>query len=205
MRSAGATLVEPVELPGLKDLQDAEGLVLSYEFKAGINEYLASRGPAAPVHSLAELIEFNDRHAGQELAFFGQELFIKAEKRGGLDSKPYIDALRHSRWCTRERGIDGALDKDHLDALVMITAGPPGPIDLVYGDREVGGSSTLAAVAGYPSISVPLGYCQGVPFGISFVGRAFAEATLIRLAYAFEQATLIRKPPRFRPSADLPA
>lgn len=198
-------MVEPVELPGLKDLGNAEGLVLSYEFKAGLNEYLAARRPAAPVHSLAELIEYNNRHAEQELSFFGQELFIRAEKRAGLDSTEYTDALRHSRQCTRQRGIDGAMDKDHLDALVMITAGPPGPIDLLYGDADVGGTSTLAAVAGYPSITVPLGYCHGIPFGISFVGRAFAEATLIRLAYAFEQATNLRKPPRFRPSADLPA
>lgn len=205
MQSIGTAMVEPVELPGLKDLGNAEGLVLSYEFKAGLNEYLAARGPVAPVHSLAELIEFNNRHAEQELSFFGQELFIRAEKRGGLDSAEYTDALRHSRQCTRQRGIDGAMDKDHLDALVMITAGPPGPIDLLYGDADVGGTSTLAAVAGYPSITVPLGYCHGIPFGISFVGCAFAEAVLIRLAYAFEQATNVRKPPRFQPSADLPA
>jgi amidase len=205
MQSGGATLVDHVELPGMKDLGNVEDLVLLYEFKAGINAYLSARGPASPVHSLAELIAFNKLHAGQELAFFGQELFIEAETKGGLDSQEYLDALRHGRDCARTRGIDAAMDKDHLDALVMITSGPPGPIDLVYGDADAGGSSTLAAVAGYPAITVPLGYFHGLPFGISFVGRAFTEPTLIRLAYAFEQATHVRKSPRFRLAADLPA
>jgi amidase len=205
MHSRGATVVGPVGLAGMKGLGHAEGLVLLYEFKAGIDAYLAGRGGALPVNSLAELIAFNDRHAATELAFFGQELLIEAQKKGGLDSKEYQEALRHCRQYARDEGIDAAMDKDRLDALVMITAGPPGPIDLVYGDADAGGTSTLAAVAGYPSITVPLGYHHGLPFGISFVGRLFAEGTLIRLAHAFEQATTVRRPPQFRPSADLPA
>jgi amidase len=205
MQSAGAALVNPVEVPGLRELGDAEDQVLLHEFKAGINAYLAGRGANTPVRSLAELIAFNDHHAERELPFFGQELFIAAEKTGGLDAKEYQDALARCRACTRTNGIDAAMDKDHLDALVMITDGPPGPIDLVYGDWGSGGTSTLAAVAGYPSITVPLAYYHGLPFGLSFVGRAFSEPTLIRLAFAFEQVTQVRKPPRFQPSADLPA
>jgi amidase len=205
MQAAGAMLIEHVELPGMNELGGAEGLVLKYEFKAGINAYLSGRGAASPVHSLADLIAFNHAHAEQELAFFGQQLFIESEKKGGLDSAEYLDALQHSRECTRARGIDFAMDKDRLDALVMITTGPAVPIDLVYGDGDSGGNSSLAAVAGYPSITVPLGFHHGLPFGISFVGRAFSEATLIRLAYAFEQATKLRRPPRFRQSGDLPA
>jgi amidase len=205
IRSAGATLVQPVEIPRLRELGNTEELVLQYEFKAGIDAYLAGRGSTTGVHSLADLIAFNERYAGQELPFFGQELFIQAQQKGELDSKEYLDALRHCRECTRTNGIDGTMEKDRLDALVMISSGPPGPIDLAYGDRDMGGTSTLAAVAGYPSITVPLGYYRGLPFGISFVGRAWSEATLIRIAYAFEQATHIRKRPRFLPSADLPA
>lgn len=205
MRAAGATLIENVALPGMNELGGAEGLVLRYEFKAGINAYLSGRGATSPVHSLADLIAFNHAHAEQELAFFGQQLFIESEKKGGLDSAEYLEALRHSRECTRARGIDFAMDKDRLDALVMITSGPAVPIDLVYGDGDAGGSSTLAAVAGYPSITVPMGFLHGLPFGVSFVGRAFSEATLIRLAYAFEQATNVRKPPTFSQSAELPA
>jgi amidase len=205
MRVAGALLIEHVDLPGMNELGDAEGLVLKYEFKAGINVYLSGRGSASPVHALADLISFNHAHAEQELAFFGQQLFIESEKKGGLDSAEYLEALQHSRECTRARGIDFAMDKDRLDALVMITSGPAVPIDLIYGDADAGGSSTLAAVAGYPTITVPLGFHHGLPFGISFVGRAFSEATLIRLAFAFEQATKVRKPPRFGESAELPA
>lgn len=205
MQSSGAALVEHVGLPGMKDLGNAEDLVLLYEFKAGINAYLSARGPASPVHSLADLIAFNKLHADRELPFFGQETFIEAQEKGNLDSKEYLDAVRHGRDCTRARGIDAAMDKDHLDALVMITSGPPGPIDLVYGDADAGGSSSLAAVAGYPAITVPLGYFHGLPFGISFVGRAFSEPTLIRVAYAFEQSTHVRTPPRFSPTAQLPA
>ena len=204
MQSAGATVVSGVEVAGMKDLGNAEDRVLLYEFKAGINAYLAARGPASPMHSLADLIAFNNAHAEQELPFFGQELFIEAEKQGGLDSREYQDALRHCRDCARTRGIDAAMDEHHLDVLMMITSGPPGLIDLVYGDTDTGGSSTVAAVAGYPSITVPLGYYHDLPFGASFVGRAFSEPTLIRLAHAFEQVTHIRKPPRYLPTADLP-
>ncbi|HXE54546.1 MAG TPA: amidase [Tepidisphaeraceae bacterium] len=205
IRSAGVTLVEPVEIPSVRELGNAEGLVMSYEFKAGINAYLRGRGSSANVHSLEDLIAFNRQHAEQELPYFGQELFVESQAKGGLDAKEYLDAVQRCRECTRTNGIDRVMDQDRLDALVMVSSGPPGPIDLAYGDRDMGGTSTLAAVAGYPSITVPLGYYYGLPFGISFVGRAWSEATLIRIAYAFEQATNVRKAPRFLPDADLPA
>jgi amidase len=203
MKHAGATLLDPVEVGSLGKFDDSELDVLLYEFRAGLNTYLAAAGPKAPVHSLKDIIDFNERNHESELTYFGQDLFLKAEKKGPLTAKAYLDALAKNHRLTQGEGIDAVMDKHRLDALVAITAGPSWLIDLVDGDHDTGGSSSLAAVAGYPNINVPAGFVFGMPVGISFFGRAWSEPKLIKIAYAFEQATLARKAPRFLPTADL--
>jgi amidase len=203
MKSAGAVLVDPVEIASLGKFDDSELDVLLYEFKHDLNAYLAAAGPSAPVRSLKDLIAFNEKYGDRELAYFGQDLFEKAQKKGPLTDKAYLDALAKNHLLTRVQGIDAAMVKHRLDALVAMTAGPSWLIDLVDGDHDTGGSSSLAAVAGYPNINVPAGFVFGLPVGISFFGRAWSEPTLIKIAYAFEQATRVRKPPRFLPTASL--
>lgn len=195
MKGLGATLVEFDE--NISNVGDAEGTVLSYEFKAGINEYLAWLGPDAPMHSLQDLIEFNLKNKERELAFFGQEEFLKAQARGPLTDQAYLDALERCRRRSRAEGIDAVMDKYHLDAILGPSGGPAGTTDAVYGDRDVGGSSSPAAVAGYPNITVPAGSVMGLPVGISFFGRAYSEALLIKIAFAYEQGTRHRVPPKF--------
>jgi amidase len=177
--------------------------VLLYELKADLNSYLAALGPSAPVHTLREIIEFNERNREKEMPYFGQDLFIKAEAKGPLTEKEYLDALEKNRRLTRKEGIDAVMEKLQLDALVAPTGGPAWLTDLVDGDHDTGGSSTPAAVAGYPNINVPAGFVFGLPVGISFFGKAYSEPTLLRLAYAFEQATRHRRAPQFLPTADL--
>jgi amidase len=205
MKRQGATIVDPADIETTGKFDDSELQVLLYEFKADLNTYLAGLGPRAPVHSLKEIIEFNDRHREQEMPYFRQDLFMKAEAKGPLTSKEYLDALEKDHRLSRAEGIDAVMDKFQLDALVAPTAGPAWTTDLVNGDHDTGGSSTPAAVAGYPNITVPAGFLFGLPVGISFFGRAYSEPTLIKLAYAFEQATRFRQPPRFLPTANLRA
>jgi amidase len=202
MKRLGAILIDPADDPALGRSGDAEGTVLSYEFKAGLNAYLAALGPGAPVHTLQEVIEFNERNKDRELRFFGQEDFLKAQEKGPLTEKAYLDALERCRRMSRAEGIDAVLEKNQLDAIVAPAGGPPGETDLVYGDRGVGGSSSPAAVAGYPNITVPAGDILGLPVGISFFGRAWSEPTLLKIAFAFEQGTKVRKPPKFWPTID---
>jgi amidase len=202
MKHEGAVLVDPVEIASLGKFDESELDVLLYELKHDLNLYFASAGPHVPVHSLYELIAFNETYADRELAYFGQDLFEKAEKKGPLTDKAYLDALAKDHLLTRTQGIDAVMAKYRLDALVAPTAGPTWLIDLVDGDHDTGGSSSLAAVAGYPNINVPMGFVRGLPVGISFFGRAWSEPALIKIAYAFEQATHRRKPPRFLPTAD---
>lgn len=204
MKRQGATIIDPADVPTTGKFDDSELVVLLYEFKADLNKYLAGLGPGAPVHSMKEVIEFNDRHRDREMPYFGQDIMLKAEEKGPLTSKEYLDALAKDHRMSRTEGIDAVMGKNRLDALVAPTAGPPWTNDLVNGDHTTGGSSTPAAVAGYPNINVPAGYVFGLPVGISFFGRAYSEPALIKLAYSFEQATRLRKAPEFPSRINLP-
>jgi amidase len=203
MKRQGAVIVDPAEIATNGKFDDSEFEVLLYEFKAGINAYLAGLGANAPMHTLKDLIDFNEQNKEQEMPYFGQEIFIRAEKKGPLTEKAYLDALKKDQRLSRKEGIDATLLKDKLDAIIAPTGGPAWTTDLINGDHFGGGSSTPAAVAGYPSITVPAGYVYGLPVGISFFGTAYSEPVLIRLAYAYEQATKLRRPPELLASADL--
>jgi amidase len=197
MKAAGAVIVDPADIATAARLDDCELEILLYEFKAGLNAYLADQKPAAAVRSLTELIAFNIREKDREMAFFGQDILVMADKKGPLSSPAYRRALATCRTRARTEGIDAVMDRLRLDALVAPTGGPAWPIDLVNGDHFLGASSTPAAVAGYPSITVPAGFAYGLPVGVSFIGRAWSEAKLIQFAFAYEQATRHRKPPQF--------
>ena len=199
MKRQGATLVDPADIETLGKFDDTELQVFLYELKADLNAYLARLGPGAPVRTLRDIIEFNERNRQKEMPYFGQDLFIKAEAKGPLTEKAYLDALAKNHQLARTEGIDAVMDKHQLDALVAPTGGPAWLTDLINGDHVAGGSSNAAAVAGYPNINVTAGSIFGLPVGISFFGRAWSEPTLIKIAYGFEQATKARQAPRFLP------
>ncbi len=205
MKQLGAVIVDPVEVPNFNKLHKTEWEVLHWEFKADVNKYLASLGPKARVHTLAEVIKFNEEHKAQVMPYFGQERLTTAQEKGPLTSKVYREALAENRRLTRQEGIDIPLRKHRLAAIVAPSGGPAWTIDLVNGDAHTWDieSTSPAAVAGYPHITVPTGYICGLPVGISFFAHAWQEPTLIKLAYAFEQATKVRKPPQFKAHADL--
>lgn len=203
LREAGAVLVDPVGIPSLGKFEEAEFEVLLYESRAGIDAYLATLGPDAPHRTLEDLIRFNEENREREMPYFGQEIFLQAQKKGPLTSPAYLKALAACRRLTRSQGIDRALAAHRLDALVAPTGGPAWLTDLVNGDHFMGGSSSLAAVAGYPSITVPAGEIFGLPVGLSFIGGAWSEGKLVRLAYGFEQETRARRAPSFLPTAKL--
>ena len=199
LRAQGATIVDPADIPTAAQLDDCEFEILLYEFKDGLNKYLASL-PNPRVKNLEALIAFNKQEAAREMPHFGQEIFEMAQKKGPLTSPAYRQALRTCRTRSRTLGIDAVMTKHKLDALVAPTLSPAWPTDLVNGDHYLGSSSTPAAVAGYPSITVPAGFVQGLPVGVSFFGRQWSDARLLSLAYAYEQATKHRRAPSFLPT-----
>ncbi len=200
LKKQGATLVDPADLETHGKFDETEAIVLLYELKADLNAYLARLGPSAPVRTLKDVIEFNDRDREKEMRYFGQDLFLKAQSKGALTDKQYLDALAKNHQLAGKEGIDAVMDKNHLDAIVAPTGGPAWLTDLVTGDHFSGGSSNAPAVAGYPNINVTAGFIFGLPVGISFFGRAWSEPTLIKLAYSFEQATKARQAPRYLPT-----
>src|SRR4051812_41689578 len=203
LRREGAVIVDPADVPHLGQYDDAELEVLLYELKADLATYLADLGPSAPVKTLQDVIEFNQQHRDREMPYFGQELFLRAQKKGPLTSPAYLKARRRCGRLARELGIDAVMAKHRLEVLVAPTGNAAWPTDPVNGDHFTGGSSTPAAVAGYPSISVPMGFVHGLPVNLSFFGRAWSEPALIRVAYAYEQTTKHRRPPRFLPTIGL--
>ena len=201
MADAGAVVVDPANLPQAAWNDELPLLLLEYEFKADLNAYLATLGPDAPVRTLAEIIAFNEANADREMPHFGQERMIASEARGPLTDEAYLNAKRTIQRANREDGIDALMDEHQLDAIVAPTRDLPWVTDHIKGDRLDGGSSAgPAAIAGYPDISVPMGFVSGLPAGVSFFGRAWSEPVLIRIAYAYEQATQQRRAPTFAPT-----
>jgi amidase len=200
MRKAGAELIDPVKLELPPDIGPLELSVLLYELKADLNAYLATLGTAVSARSLADVIRFNEENREREMPYFGQELFIEAQEKGPLTDPVYLRALGTIRRATRQNGIDAVMDAHRLFAIVAPTGGPAWPTDHVNGDHFSGSSSSPAAIAGYPNITVPAGQVFGLPIGLSFFGRPWSEPTLFRIAYAFEQATRHRQPPKFLPT-----
>ena len=202
LRQGGATIVDPVKIPNFDRvaLTSAELVVLLYEFKAGVNAYLASVAPGAQVRTLDDVIEFNKRNTRENLPYFGQELLVRAQAKGDLTEAEYLEALEKCRRLAGKEGMDAIMDELQLDALIAPTTTPAWPVDLVNGDQFRGSSAKSAALVGYPLVSVPAGFAQGLPVGITFMGRAWSEPMLIKLAYAFEQASKARRPPQYNGS-----
>ena len=203
LKAAGAVIVDLGDFPNLGQVYEPELEVLLYELKDGLNAYLATLGPGAPVKTLTDVIAFNETHRAKEMPFFGQELFVRAEAKGPLSDPAYITARALCLKLMRTEGIDALLAREKLDALVSLTSGPGWLIDPVNGDAYTGGSSTPAAVAGYPSVTVPAAQVFGLPVGISFVGPAWSESRLLALAADFEAQTKARREPVFLSAVDL--
>lgn len=206
MRNAGAELIDPVRIETAEELPSSgvERTILLHEFKAGLNAYLATR-PGLTVRTLEHLIRFNQEHAAEEMPYFRQETFEEAQATAGLEAPEYREALARARELARERGIDAVMDQHSLDALVAPTRHPAWIVDPISGDRAIGGSSQPAAVAGYPSVTVPAGWAfDALPVGVSFFGRARSEATLLRLAHAFECESPAWREPRYLKTLELP-
>jgi amidase len=207
MKHLGAVIVDPADVPNFDKFDKTEMDVLHYEFKADLNKYLKSVDGNGRVHSMEDVIKFNEENSYRVMPYFGQEHMLAAQEKKSLRDKKYRDALTKNLRLTRKEGIDAAMRKHKVDALIVPTGGPAWLIDLVNGDSDNWDmvSTSPAAVAGYPHITVPAGYIFGLPVGISFFGQAWQEPALIKFAYAFEQATQFRRQPRFLPTANLNA
>ncbi|HEY7724910.1 MAG TPA: amidase [Anaeromyxobacteraceae bacterium] len=205
LRRRGAVVVDPADIPHLGEYDQAELEVLLYELKDGMARYLAAWAPGAAVRSLADIVAWNERHRDRELAWFGQDLLEKAAAKGPLTDRAYRRAHARARRLAREEGLDAVLGKHRLDALVAPTVGPAWVIDALNAEPSLVSSSTPPAVAGYPAVTVPAGQVHGLPVGITFMGPAWSEPRLLALAYAYEQATRHRRPPRFLTTAEVPA
>jgi amidase len=197
LRGLGAEIVDPADIPHYGEYDDDELVVLLTELKADLAEYLAAWAPGARVKTLADVIAFNKAHASEELPYFGQELFLQAAAKGPLTDPAYLAALERSQRLARAEGLDAVLEGQKLDAILAPTGNPAWTIDLVNGDHFTLGTSTPAAVAGYPAITVPAGQAFGLPVGVTFMGPRWSEGTLLRIAHAYEQATRLRRPPRY--------
>jgi amidase len=200
IRDAGAELIEFESLKNIDDVGAAQTILLEYELKASMADYFVHRGNRSPMKTLADLIEFNTAHRDTEMQYFGQEFFEAAQKRGPLSDFAYLEAQAKCLRLARTEGIDAAMEEHKLDAIISPTLGPACPIDLVNGDHWIGGSTDLSAISGYPSITVPGATLQGLPMGLTFIGKRWSEPLLIKLAYSFEQKTKVRKPPEFVPT-----
>jgi amidase len=197
LKKEGAEVIA-VETPKSNIGEDSYNVLL-YEFRDGINKYLGSLADNAPVKNLKELIEF-DKKDSVEMKYFDQKIFERADAKGGLDSKEYLEALKKILRATRDNGIDKLMNENRLDALIAPTGSPAWKTDLLLGDHFVGGNSSLAAIAGYPSITVPAGFIADLPVGVSFTGRAWSEPVLIEIAFSYEQASGHRRAPAFKPT-----
>jgi amidase len=201
LQQAGAIIIDPVEIKTRREYGNSGYQLMLYEFKDGVNKYLASAN--ATVKTLAEVIAFNKEHADESMPYFEQEILEQAEEKGDLYSKEYKEALAKVLSLAREKGIDATLAEHNIDAIIAPTGGPSWPIDVINGDHFGGGSSSPAARAGYPNITVPAGYIFGLPVGMSFFAGAYKEPELIAMAYAFEQAVKIRIAPTLPATLDL--
>jgi amidase len=203
MKENGAIFVELADYEIPDEVNKAQWLVLLYEFKAGVNNYLTTLPADFPIKSLRDVIDFNKMNASTAMPFFGQEILEIAEAKGGLDEKEYLESLELMKRLAGPEGIDKIMNENKLDAIIAPSGSPSWTIDLINGDHFTGGSSSPAAISGYPNITIPAGFVHGLPVGISFFGKAFSEPTLIKIAYAFEQATKIRRKPEFISSLDM--
>jgi len=205
MKQLGAIIIDPVDVPNFDKFDTTELEVMLYEFNTDLNKYLKSVSEGVRVHSMEDVIRFNEENEDRMMPYFGQEFMIAANEKGTLREKKYKDALAKNLRLTRKEGIDKAMKKHKLDAIIVPSGSPARVIDLVNGDASNSDivSTSPAAVAGYPHITVPAGYVFGLPVGISFFGKPWSEESLIQYAYAFEQATQYRRQPRYLPTAQL--